>query len=124
MNVEGVSNKQRALAKRVIEIEEITIKVVDNDSKLIDRISLERGIPRKRVDEILRYNVLTVQQLNDLTGKSVSTIQNLIRPRYVGGKMVIGLNKCYPFAVADDKKGFLFIHRNENCERFISDSLR
>ena len=99
----------------------VKVCFVKTDTKTIDAIAERTGIDASRVKEMMLYNVFTVSQFIDLTGKPESTIRNMIRPTKmdkVTGTWITDLNFCYPYP---NSKGDspLFIYRDEKSEKHI-----
>ena len=93
--------------------------------KLFERLKAEKNsgcknpyTEEKQVKTLMRYNMWTVNQFVDVTGLSVSTIINMARPNFIGNKMGVKLDTCYPYPDSDGK-GPKFIVRNEKSERHI-----
>lgn len=112
----GVINVEVALVKTEPEI----LK------KLFARFQSEREsgkenpyIDEKSIKILMRYNVWTVDQFCDVSGRNVSTITNLTRPSLEkGSDIVIKLDTCYPFPDSGGK-GPKFVVRNQKSEKYI-----
>ncbi len=94
-------------------------------NKLFERLKAETPddcrnpyLDIKQVKTLMRYNMWTVDQFVDVTGMNVSTITNLSRPTFIGNKMGVKLDTCYPFPDSDGR-GPKFIVRNEKSEKYI-----
>ena len=72
----------------------------------------------QQVKILMRYNVWTVDQFKDVSGLAVSSITNLARPSFMGEKLVVKLNVCFPFPDSDGR-GPKFVVRNEKSEKYI-----
>ena len=99
-------------------ISEVECKFVKTDTTLIESLSETTGIPIELVRKAMRYNIFTVNQFSQLTGKAISTITNMTRPIYRDGKLVTDLDYCFPFPDKDNE-GPKFIFRNEKSEKYI-----
>jgi hypothetical protein len=72
----------------------------------------------QQVKTLMRYNVWTVDQFSDVSGLAVSSITNLARPQFVGDKLCVKLNVCFPFPDSDGR-GPKFIVRNAKSEKYL-----
>ena len=109
---------------------EVEIGAVKTESalikKLFARLSTEdcKGcknpyINEKQVKALMRYNIWTIKQFSDVSGLTISGVNNLLRPRIVGGKLVNAkMDVCFPCPDSDGH-GPKFIVRNERSERYI-----
>jgi hypothetical protein len=91
---------------------------VKADPELTEQIANKRGIDPDKVKEMLRYNIFTVGQFSELTGLTVSTVHNKIRPVLKNDQYSTDLNFCHPFAGIKEK-GPRFIVRDEKAENFL-----
>lgn len=94
-------------------------------NKLFERLKVEKGsdcmnpyTDIKQVKTLMRHNMWTVDQFIDVSGLNVSTITNLARPTFIGNKMGVKLDTCYPYPDSDGR-GPKFIVRNEKSEHYI-----
>jgi hypothetical protein len=75
---------------------------------------------KAKVHEMLQYNMLTTNQVSDLTGLSRVFVQNKLRPRYKAAseEMTTELDFCYPFS---DFSGIgpKFIVRNKKLDELL-----
>lgn len=104
-----------------IGLVEETIRLVKKDDELVNTILKKREFSKDNLEtirEMLRYNVWTVQQFQELSGLAVSTILNKMRPIYKKGELFTDLDFCYPFHSLKSK-GPKCIVRNEKSERYI-----
>lgn len=80
----------------------------------------------KQVEEICKdvvsFNIVTVAQLAHLAGCSIATVEGKIRP-YETKKKSYKLTTVFPFKTPLSQ-GPKFVLWNEECERFILDSVR
>ena len=106
-------------------IKSVVIKEVLNRPSVIKSIARKRSLTIKEVSDILRYNIVTVNQLSLITGCTVNCITQKTRPRYnkEKGFVVTELDYCYPFSCLNGN-GFKFVFRNKQCEDLILDSLQ
>ena len=72
--------------------------------------------------DVVKYNIVTVAQLAHLAGCSIATVEGKIRP-YETKKKSYKLTTAYPFSTPFTL-GPKFVLWNEECERFILDSVR
>jgi hypothetical protein len=87
---------------------------------LILRISTRRSLPRETVSGILSHNILTVRQLQTLTGVTWNKIKGLTyNKRYPRQPQ---LRSIHPFQCLLSK-GPEFIVVDKECIRFIEESL-
>ena len=91
--------------------------------KLFARLKEEK--PEAYKDEqyvrnLMRYNVWTIDQFCDVSGLSVSTVNNLARPTFSAkeNKVCSTLNYCFPHPDSGGK-GPKFVVRNEKSEKYI-----
>lgn len=103
------------------------------ENHIIDSISQEtiqeiveiiskKGIHREKIVDALKYNVITVYTLSQLTQISKSTIEAKLRPRIIKGIPVVYLNRTYPFKTFRES-GPRFIVVDELCLNFIKKAL-
>lgn len=91
--------------------------------KLFARLRKEKPdsyTDEKQVKALLRYNVWTIDQFCDVSGLSVSTVNNLARPTFSAkeNKVCSTLNYCFPHPDSGGK-GPKFVVRNEKSEKYI-----
>lgn len=101
---------------------EFVIRSVRKDPKLIRLIIKNRpNIKREKVEEMLKYNILTSSQLGDLTGKRSDTIITMSRVQLIDGKPFSKLTRVIPFKrVEDDEKSkTMFILVDDKCKKFL-----
>ena len=106
----------------LVGVLDVEISLLETSDYLIKKIAKARDIPSKRVSDILKYNVISAQQLEEITEST--RIRALLMPRPKKGDWVVDLDRCYPFPVNDDNDGFVLIVRNDKCENFIKESLK
>ena len=100
------------------EISNVEIRLIKNDQELNEKIARKIGKSPEYVKSRMRYNVWTMKQFTELTGKHISTITNMtIRPMLDNGKPIMPLNFCYPFP--DVTKGPKFIYRDERSMDYL-----
>lgn len=111
-------------------MENLEIEFVKTDPKIIKalfaRLSTEdcKGCKNpysdvKQVRTLMRYNIWTIKQFSDVSGLTLSGVNNLLRPSIVGGKLVNAkMDVCFPHPDSDGH-GPKFIVRNERSERYI-----
>ena len=84
--------------------------------------AIAKRLDRKydEIKEVLRYNILTVEQFCDLSELARSTVDNKTRPlmNKETGQLETELDFCYPFRGLK-KMGPKFIVRNEKSERYL-----
>ena len=71
------------------------------------------NLPKIKVRDCFKYNIMTPQQIAFVTGMSIFSIETKIRENK--------LTAVYPFST--DKFGPKFVKRDEKFEAFISDRL-
>ena len=96
----------------------VECKFVKTDPALIESITKRTGLPIELVKTAMRYNVFTVNQFSQLTGKAISTITNMARPNYKEGRLVTELDYCFPFP-NNGHEGPKFIVRNSKSEKYL-----
>jgi hypothetical protein len=96
----------------------IECKFAKTDPLLIESVSKRTGISLDKAREMMRYNVFTMNQYSQLTGKAISTITNMARPNYKDGVLVTELDFCFPFSDTENK-GQKFIVRNSKSEKYL-----
>jgi hypothetical protein len=104
-------------------MENIKCNLKKTNKELIIKIAKKRNMSFEKVKEIMTYNMFTIQQFSDITGRSVYVIHSLLRPSIINGQVVEPrLTCCYPFT---DKKGKgpKFIVRDEKAENYIIENL-
>jgi len=101
---------------------EVELSLMETSDYLIKKIAKSKDISVKRVSDMLKYNLISAQQLTEITG--YSNVRTMMMPRSKRGDIVVDLDRCYPFPVNEKNDGFVFIVRNEKCENFIKDSLK
>jgi hypothetical protein len=86
------------------------------------QLAMFREMEQKDVFDMLKWNILTPVQLSCLTGKEISTIENMTRPRFqdVDGKMVpvSKLQVVYPWR-SPEGRGPKFILYDDNLHEYI-----
>ena len=92
------------------------VNIVGADSHIITALSKLSGMPYEGVEQILRLNVITVQQLAMITGKTASSIESKLCFVAVDEEQP-PLTSVFPFPAA--KKGPKFILRDEKFDKFI-----
>ena len=106
------------LTKVLGEVLNIEIRLIKNDPELNKAVATKIGKSPDYVKTRMRYNVWTMKQFSELTGKHISTITNMtIRPIMQNGKAIMPLNFCYPFP--DVTKGPKFIYRDERSMNYL-----
>ena len=94
------------------------------DEELIGKIAEQRGVSQEHVIKMFRHRVWSVEQFADLTGKSKTTINNLIvRGKQENLKQVKALSVCYPFP-GINSDGPRFIVRDELSMGILEKSLK
>jgi hypothetical protein len=104
----------------------IKVALVKKDESLIDLIMKGRSLPetqRPAIAEMLRYNIVTVRQMSELTGTSLSTVTNKIRPSFKNNEISTELDHTYCFPSIGDS-GPKFVVRNEKFHAFIVSALK
>jgi hypothetical protein len=96
----------------------VECKFVKTDASLIESVAKRTGMSIDMVKTIMRYNVFTINQFSQLSGKAISTITNMTRPIYRAGQLVTELDFCFPFPDRDNE-GPKFVIRNEKSERYL-----
>ena len=99
----------------------VDVHPVEKDEKLANKIIQARGLSREdlpKILDMLKYNVFTIQQFSELSGKVISAIQFNMAPSYRGDVLDTALDYCYPFESLD-KKGPKFIVRNEKSINYL-----
>jgi hypothetical protein len=97
-------------------IPNVQIKGYKNSKYLIANIVHEQKLSTKEVENMLRYNIITVRNLAIVTGLTQNNISMKVRGRVVGNDQIrYFLNTCDPF-----NDPFLkFIYRNAKCQDLI-----
>ena len=85
---------------------------------LISLISERTGLSTESVKSMMRYNIFTISQFAELTGLTISTIYNKIKPVLENGFYKTDLDFCFPFSTSVNE-GPKFIVRNEKSEKFL-----
>lgn len=104
---------------------EPTIKIGQNevrDSKFLTLLMEKAGLSYAEATQITTYNVISPQQLADLTNRSISAIQNKMKPIQTPNGLEAELTKTWPWAFKD-KVGPVFIHFDEKCKTYIEKTL-
>lgn len=97
-------------------IKGVSIKEEYTDTELIEKIlKHNHALSRRKLSEILKYNVLTVQQLSSITCKSVDAISMKIKL----GKLSV----CYPYPNYTDTRDIMFVFRNEKLAIYVAECL-
>ena len=99
-------------------IQGIECRFVKTDPAIVDAISEKTNLTKEKVRSMLRYNVFTISQFQDLTGLADSTIRNKMRPSFINGELDTELDYCYPFEHSTNV-GPTFILRNEKSEKLL-----
>lgn len=99
-------------------INNVTCQFKKIDPELIDRIHQRTSIEPEIIRNILRYNILTINQFAKLAKLSVSNVLNKTRASVVNGDVGTELDFCYPFS-DDENDGPKFIFRNEKAEKYL-----
>jgi len=92
---------------------EICVEKLNLTLDMIRKISNARNLNPQTVIKVLKYNVLTPGQLGFITGRSVSTINNLV------ANDMLAVTYPYP----DDKRGPKFILVDYKCMEYIKTCL-
>ena len=106
------------MEERIGLINGVECKFVKTDIALIESLSERTGMSIDMVKTVMRYNVFTMNQFSQLTGKAISTITNMTRPNYKGGILVAELDFCFPFPDKDNE-GPKFVVRNSKSEKYL-----
>lgn len=108
--------------------EAFKIQEVEPDAKLINRIGRKRPhIKKGDIVEMLKYNIITSNQLATLTGKRPDAIITMTTLKIKGKEIVSGLTRILPFRELDElgklksntKKTFILM--DEKALRFLAD---
>lgn len=80
----------------------------------------ERGMSLEKIKAMLGYNIITIKQLSELTGKKQDRISMMSLPNAnpKAHKSDFELTRVYPFETSDSV-GPIFIVRDEQCNKFI-----
>ena len=99
-------------------ITDVIVEEKSTPRSLIKLIAKKQKLEEAFVASQLRHNVLTFQQLSELSGKSVGYIHQQTNGLQVkDGIRSYGLNCCFPFP---QKKGKLkMVFRNPKCEVWL-----
>jgi hypothetical protein len=100
-------------------ISEWKVKEVVSDLLLCKKISDKTGYSVEVISEMLRYSIITAQQLSEICCVDYSTIINAIKPKLRKTEITTILNYTKPF-LQNRTKGPIFIVRDEKCINFIS----
>jgi hypothetical protein len=116
-----LQNKYIYIMENRLGLVQLQVNLIKKDEELIDLIIKETGIKEDKkpiLADMLRYNVLTVVQMAELTGMAVSSITNKTRPFYKHGEILTELDVCFPFASLTEK-GPKFIARNDKFKKCL-----
>lgn len=93
----------------------------ETDGKLMIGISKKQGLPPELVAKMLRYNVLTANQLAQLTGLTLNQVNNKTRPgiRNAAELVQVGVFPEWDEEEGKEKDGRLFILRNDATEKLL-----
>ena len=98
------------------------IKISDNqflDMKLVSAITSNTKLTYQEISNVLCYNVITPKHLNILTKRSISAIQNLMRPRKLhNGEYITELTQVFPLQLGN-YRGPAFILFDQKCYDYI-----
>jgi hypothetical protein len=100
-------------------MEEIRIIEIEPPDDLVNSISKSTGLGKKEILEILRYNVITPKAMTKITNRSISAIQNLMRPRQTPNGITTTLKKVYPHAF-----GSVFVLFDQNCLDYVLSTVK
>ena len=104
------------------------IKITEPIPALKELIKKKRGLPEVIIDDLMRYNVMTINQVAALPGKSLSAINSLIRPRHKKDGAYTVLTPTYPFPelvleTGEPDIGRVFILRDEAFYTYLNKEL-
>ena len=99
-------------------IKGITCQYRKIDPEQVAFLCQRAGLNAADVKEMLRYNIMTVNQFAQLAKLSVSHTLNKTRASVIEGGIGTELDYCYPFADAEGD-GPKFIVRNEKSEKYL-----
>jgi len=88
---------------------------------LIAKVKFKNEVVEKACKDIVEYNIVTVAQLAHLANCSIATVEGKIRP-YETKKKSYKLTTVFPFRTPMSQ-GPKFILWNDECEKFILDSI-
>ena len=96
-------------------------RIEDNrfiDVRLISCIMERMAVDMNEAARMVRYNILTIAQLADISGRSISAIQNHIRPINTANGTVSRLKEVFLFP-SKKKPGPAFVVFDQNCFDYI-----
>ena len=106
------------MEERIGLINGVECKFAKTDPSLIESLSERTGLSIDMVRAMMRYNIFTMNQYSQLTGRAISTITNMARPNYKEGVLVTELDFCFPFPDKDNE-GPKFVIRNSKSEKYL-----
>jgi len=101
------------------------IRITDNPVRDMSFTAFVVKNSNLSTDDVLRataYNVITPLQLSILTNRSISAIQNLMRPKQTMNGLESELTKVFPFQLKDEP-GPAFVLFDEKCKNYITKTL-
>lgn len=103
------------------------VKKTPLSKEFIEFVSNKTGIATGIVEEMCAHNVLTLNQVANLTGKTMSAINQLIRPRIKSGETYTVLTPVYPFPeineMGERESGRVFVAKDEKFFDYVKKQL-
>jgi len=99
-----------------------TVSITPNkriSADLIKAIVKNMGVTPDEATFVVQYNVITPLALAKITNRSISAIQNLMRPRQTNDGITTTFKKVYPHAF-----GSVFVLFDKNCYDYIINSVK
>jgi hypothetical protein len=100
---------------------DVEITRVKTPEDIIVRVSMLRGIPEQEVAKMMSYNVLTVEQVAELTGLQAREVIEYTTPKWEKGKLVSRLTKCYPFP---SRRAYPYVVRDGLFDELVFNSIK
>lgn len=99
----------------------VAITKFETDAHLIKGIAKKQSLPVELVVKMLRYNILTANQLATMTGQNLNQIMNRLRPKAKASAELtqVGVFPEWDEDINKEKDGRLFILRNEATEKLL-----
>jgi hypothetical protein len=88
--------------------------------QLVEIICKKRGLQRSLVENMLSYNIITIQQLAKITGYTTSLLYGKTMPVK---RTETKLRAVYPFPFDQGKNGPVFIAMDRGCVDLMMEAL-
>ena len=108
---------------------ETTIEVTPPSPELVTLVKKATGLHETIVEDLMRYNVMTMNQVAAVTGKSLSAVNQLIRPRLKKNEQYTVLTAVYPFPeiileTGERDMGRIMVLRDEKFYAYLQKELK